>query len=187
MSLGRSGALWVSLFAVLMVGCNSSGAQPEGAGTSTSQSGMAKSEPSGCSTDSECKGDRICVNHACQAAEPTKAAPQKPGDDMVHQLDSALSGAKASTGNGTAVTRRTDSYFCINGTRCAKGQRCCPGGATVCIPEDAMCEAGEGELESTIGFMCNRFTNEPCAADETCVFGKVGHGPLTVTADCQKK
>jgi hypothetical protein len=33
---------------------------------------------------------------------------------------------------------------------------------------------------------CDARTNEPCAQGETCKLGKVGHGPVTVTAECEK-
>jgi len=78
-------------------------------------------------------------------------------------------------------TRSFASFYCSPGVRCQKGQLCCPGAPQPCVSANAMCAIGSS---TTIGYKCDPDTNEPCAATYACREYKVGHGPLTMTAEC---
>lgn len=81
----------------------------------------------------------------------------------------------------TPATRSYTSYYCSPGVRCRRGQRCCPGAPQPCVSADSTCALGSS---TTVGYMCDPDTNEPCAATYKCRAAKAGHGPLTMTADC---
>lgn len=74
------------------------------------------------------------------------------------------------------------SSFACGSTRCSVGQRCCPGAPKACIEKGDVCAVGS---ETTVGYLCDPKSSEPCADGKHCVSGKVGAGPLTMTAECR--
>ncbi len=138
----------------------------------------------GCSTDVDCKGGRVCHDGKCQdPASTTVAQPVPPPQPSVSSAP--LAPGEKPTSRQPA--RSTSSFFCIDRTRCKKGQLCCPGSQQLCIEEGNACEPGpDGGGETSWGFKCNRFTHEPCAEDEKCVYQQAGHGPLGMTSFCAK-
>jgi len=79
-----------------------------------------------------------------------------------------------------------NSYFCFNGVRCQWNQVCCPGSRVVCASETNQCEKATSTFQTRVGFRCNRFNNEPCAAEDRCVFKQTDpNDPLSVTSACE--
>lgn len=146
----------------------------------------------GCATDQECKGNRVCNNGKCQdptTSTATSAAPQLVPSQLAPPTFSVAVAPPAPSEQPTTKqgSRSTTSFFCIDHTRCKKGQLCCPGGKELCIEAGTACEPGpNGSGETSWGFRCNRFTHEPCAEDEKCVYKQAGHGPLGMTSFCSK-
>lgn len=75
-----------------------------------------------------------------------------------------------------------ESSFPCGPALCAVGQRCCPGAAKACVGKDEECGIGS---DTTVGYLCDPKSNRPCPEGKRCVAGKVGTGPLTMTAECR--
>jgi hypothetical protein len=117
----------------------------------------------GCTKDSDCKGDRVCEKGTCSAPKVTTPEPEP-----------------EPTSTATAQ-RNLQSYPC-NDIRCEKGQRCCPGAKTLCIPGDTTC--GPGSM-TTVGYTCDVSTHEPCPEPKKCKKHKLGANPMTTTTSCE--
>jgi hypothetical protein len=116
-----------------------------------------------CRSDAECPSGQVCcrIPNGLLCADTTRCATA----DRVQPR-----------------TTRSGSFPC-SGTRCAVGQRCCPGAREPCVRQELGC--GDGS-ETTVGFECDQKTNEPCAPGEICRLGKVWRSPLTMTSVCEK-
>jgi hypothetical protein len=117
------------------------------------------------------------------AAPASSATKESSGGSPVNLAVSPVApSVRQSEPVATAPTsRRSDSFPCGKGVRCRAGQVCCPGVEKVCIEDGEICESPE----TGIGFRCDEATQEPCSAGQTCVVGKMGAGPFTITSECQ--
>lgn len=127
------------------------------------------------------RGSRCCPVTACQA---DLECPEGRVCCRIPDGQLCADARRCTAINRVQTAAMHSTSFPCNGTRCAAGQRCCPGALQQCVSKNAGC--GD-ESETTIGFECDSRTNEPCDADETCRLGKVGRSPLTMTSSCQKR
>lgn len=110
------------------------------------------------------------------------------GKPSVAATTSSSSSATSSASPPSSTPPRTHGkewYFCFNGVKCAWNQVCCPGGKAVCVSDTGLCEKATPNFQTTIGYRCNRFTNDPCAPGERCVYKQVSDDPLSVTSNCE--